>query len=463
MSYIQFSGDSSSVILSHPDKISGGVLPAIPSKSHAHRLLIAAALSDAPVFLECPVTSKDIDATAACLNAMGADIERTEKGFRVTPINKELISDRAVSILNAGESGSTLRFLLPLLGALGITAEVHMGGRLPERPLHPLDDEMCRHGITFSGLGQTPLSISGRLAAGEYVINGGISSQFITGLLLSLPLLDSDSILSVTGRLESRPYVDITLQVLDSFGIVINEEPNEAFSSPEQVSTVFRIPGGQQYHAASGQYRVEADWSNAAFFLAAGALLKSPVTLTGLNLQSRQGDRTIVALLRSFGAQTSCSCPEAGDSGNFTDITVTGGDLHCTDIDATEIPDLVPILAVTAAFAEGETTIRNIDRLRIKESDRVATVMEMIRGIGGRIEELKCTGANKKEDAASSYLKITGSPFLPGGTVSSYNDHRIAMAAAIASLRTSGPVTILDPMAVRKSYPGFYTDLEKIF
>ncbi len=463
--YIRFSEDNSSVILSHPEHIPGGVLPAIPSKSHAHRLLIAAALSDAPVFLSCPVTSADIDATAACLNAIGADITRTETGFMVTPIPEAPVEKASVSILHAGESGSTLRFLLPLLGALGLSAGIHMEGRLPERPLHPLDDEMRRHGISFSGIGSTPLSVSGRLTPGEYSINGGISSQFITGLLFSLPLLKDDSVLSVTGRLESRPYVDITLNVLKQFGIIINEEPNAEFSSSEQVSTVFRIPGGQHFHAGAPEYRVEGDWSNAAFFLAAGALLKDPVTVTGCNMASEQGDSTIVNLLKDFGAAVvsapSSNVPQ-GSANSLFDITITGGKLHGTDIDASQIPDLVPILTVVAAFAEGITTIRNIERLRIKESDRVATVMEMIRGIGGSIEELKET--NKKEDAAaSSYLKITGFPSLPGGTVSSHNDHRIAMAAAIASLRTEAPVTILDPMAVRKSYPGFYDDLKKIF
>jgi len=463
-SYICFSEDNSSVILSHPEHIPGGILPAIPSKSHAHRLLIAAALSDAPVFLNCPVTSADIDATAACLNAMGADIKRTETGFMVTPVPDGYPGEASACVLHAGESGSTLRFLLPLLGALGLSAGIHMEGRLPERPLHPLDEEMRRHGISFSGIGSTPLSVSGRLTPGEYSINGGISSQFITGLLFSLPLLQDDSVLSVTGKLESRPYVDITLKVLREFDIVINEEPHADFSSADQVSTVFRIPGRQHFHAGAPEYRVEGDWSNAAFFLAAGALLSDPVTVTGCSTDSKQGDSSILNLLEAFGATVICTPSAAlpqGTSGTLYDISVRGGKLHGTDIDASQIPDLVPILAAVAAYADGVTTIRNIERLRIKESDRVATVIEMIRSIGGSIEELKET--DKKEDAdASSYLRINGFTSLPGGTVSSHNDHRIAMAAAIASLRAEAPVKILDPMAVRKSYPGFYDDLKKL-
>ena len=461
-SFILFSEDRSSVTLSHPENITGGRLSSIPSKSHAHRLLIAAALSDTPVFLNCPVSSADIDATAACLNAMGADIKNTGSGFNVTPINLAGKDDtgfikKSKSVLHPGESGSTLRFLLPLLGALGITAELCLEGRLPERPLSPLDSEMRRHGISLSEAGSNPLFISGQLIAGEYCLSGGISSQFITGLLFSLPLLKEDSVLKITGKLESRPYVDITLQVLREFGITVNEALQEPPYSPDQVSTIFTIPGRQRYHAGSSQYTVEADWSNAAFFLAAGALLQNPVTLTGCRLNSAQGDRKILSLLKSFGASVTMKT----ETDDLSDVTISGGHLHGIDIDASDIPDLVPILAVTAAYAEGTTTIRNIERLRIKESDRVAAIIEMIRGIGGSIEEAADT-AIKKEDGSSSYLKITGSPELTGGTVSSHNDHRIAMAAAIASLRTSSPVTILDPLAVRKSYPDFYTDLGTI-
>lgn len=461
--YIQLQEDRAT--LTHPSDIPGGSVPAIPSKSHAHRLLIAAALSKDPCRLVCPATSKDIEATAACLSAMGARIERTEDGYfcyGVSATESEdnaapedaAVPEAAVSgtprqiTLPVGESGSTLRFLLPVVGALGRSASFYMEGRLSQRPLSPLYEEMCRHGVTLSPIGDNPLRISGQLTAGEYVIDGGVSSQYITGLLFALPLLKEDSRLVITGRLESAPYVEITLQVLRQFGIRIEAE--------EQDGIIYNISGGQQYHLTDDApvCRVEGDWSNAAFFLSAGALLKQPVTVTGCNLHSPQGDRQILELLKQFGAEITAQ-ESLSDSG-LSDITVVGGALKAARIDARDIPDLVPILSVVAAYAEGSTEIQNIERLRIKESDRVATVMEMLRNLGSSVE------LREKTPECGLTLRITGREFLQGGTVSSYNDHRIAMAAAIASLRANGPVDILQPMAVRKSYPGFYEDLVSI-
>lgn len=456
--YVNFHPENDSVTLTHPGEIPGGSLPAIPSKSHAHRLLLAAALADGPTELICPATSKDIDATAVCLTAMGAEITRTETGFRIQPLS----GNSKEASIHVGESGSTLRFLLPVLGALSISTEIHMEGRLPRRPLAPLDGEMIRHGISLSGQGETPLNISGKLTPGTYSIDGRVSSQYITGLLFALPLLSEDSLLVIMEKLESRPYVDITLQVLREFGITISEgtEGTTLSEFKGNVAAVFRIPGNQTYHATGSVCTVEGDWSNAAFFLAAGALLKHPVTVTGCNKKSPQGDRKIIDLLKAFGAEIIGS--------NDTSITVTGGQLHGIVIDAADIPDLVPILSVVAAFADGTTIIRNIERLRIKESDRVATVIEMLKNLGSdAVEEAEDTpgiaGLLTEETvparAGVSCLRITGKPSLPGGTVNSHNDHRIAMAAAIASLRTAGPVEILNPLAVRKSYPGFYEDL----
>ena len=509
--YIRF--DETSVTLTPPDTIPGGTVAAIPSKSHAHRLLIAAALSKSPVHLVCPVTSKDIDATAECMRALMADVRRTEDGFLVCgqgmpfegdgasgthsqdmPSEGDGANGTSAAILHVGESGSTLRFLLPVLGALGRSAELHMQGRLSQRPLSPLYEEMCHHGITLSPQGSNPLQIRGQLTAGTYVIDGGVSSQYITGLLFALPLLPGDSRLVITGKLESRPYVDITLQVLREFGIAVH--CTEQFHDREHpdATGLFEIPGNQTYtpggeagetdraardaietaetDSAPGdpadyrKLRVEGDWSNAAFFLAAGALLEKPVTVTGCNLQSAQGDKAIVRLLREFGADIreifdTQGSPDAQKKAGLADISVCCRKpqelLHGIDIDAADIPDLVPILSVVAACAEGTTTIRNIERLRIKESDRVATVLEMLTNLG-------CNAilVPDPKDPSAEALQITGSPSLKGGIVSSHNDHRIAMAAAIASLRCREPVIIEDPMAVRKSYPGFYEDLAKI-
>ena len=492
---VEFHPEKNSVTLTHPEDIPGGSLPAIPSKSHAHRLLLAAALSDGPTDLICPVTSKDIDATAACLTKMGAEVTRTKNGFRILPIDHKV---KETSI-NVGESGSTLRFLLPVLGALSISAEIHMEGRLPDRPLSPLDGEMIRHGIFLSGRGENPLYISGELTPGTYTIDGRVSSQYITGLLFALPQLREDSLLVITEKLESRPYVDITLQVLQEFGITILEG-TEGVTLPKlegNIAALFRIPGNQTFHAPGSLCTVEGDWSNAAFFLAAGSLLRNPVTVTGCNLKSPQGDKKIAELLNMFGASISESeaaskttdysgsadtsgltnvsdLTDSSDSTNgfgLTDLTVIGGNLHGIVIDAADIPDLVPILSVVAAFAEGTTVIRNIERLRIKESDRVATVLEMLEALGSDAAESAEDSPGIIEFLAAepfpartgvSCIRIIGKPSLPGGRVDSHNDHRIAMAAAIASLRTEGPVEILTPMAVTKSYPGFYQDLETI-
>ena len=243
----------------------------------------------------------------------------------------------------------------------------------------------------------------------------------------------------MTGKLESRPYVDITLNVLRTFGIVINEEtlPNG--------DTLFIIPADQTYHTASA-IRVDGDWSNAAFFLVAGAIGKKPVTVSGLNMDSLQGDKKILNLLEEFGADVSVTTDELGHS-----VTVSPAALRSITIDASDIPDLIPIISVVAALAEGTTVIRNYERLRIKESDRVQTIIHTLSSLGINIYE--------KENV----LYIQGSHTFSSCTVDSFNDHRIAMSAAIAAIRADGPVVIKDPMAVQKSYPGFYEDLKNLF
>lgn len=373
-----------------PQKLQGTVA-AIPSKSQAHRLLICAAFSDGETSLLCPDTNRDIEATADCLRSLGAEITRTADGYRVVPLRK--LPQNAV--LNCSESGSTLRFMLPIVGALGVDALFRMEGRLPSRPLSPLWEEMERMGCKLSRPNESTIRCQGKLKAGIYSIDGSISSQFITGLLFALSLITGDSRLEITGKVESKPYIDMTRAAM----------------------ALFQAP---HYHTP-GQIQVEGDWSNGAFFLAAKAL-GSDLTVTNLNPASTQGDRAAAALLSALNT-------------------------HCS-IDASDIPDLVPVLAVVAARNKG-AVFTNIQRLRLKESDRVATVIEMIQSLGGFAESTEDT------------LTVHGTG-LTGGTVNSHNDHRIAMAAAIAATVCTGPVTILRAEAVNKSYPGFWKEYRNL-
>ena len=379
-----------------PKKLYGNI-NAIPSKSQAHRMLICAAFSDQPTTLICPETNRDIEATANCLTALGAGITWLSNGYRVKPI--EEVPFRAS--LPCQDSGSTLRFLLPIAGALGVDTVFQMTGRLPQRPLTPLWEEMERMGCTLTRPTADTIRCTGRLRSGEYAINGTISSQFITGLLFALSLLSGQSRLQVLGKLESAPYVSMTLAAMERFGISCND---------------YCFPGNGRFHSP-GTVTVEGDWSNAAFFLAAQAL-GSPIQVGNLNPDSPQGDRACARLL-----------PELKDK-----LTISAAD----------IPDLVPILAVTAAANQG-AVFTDIGRLRLKESDRVASVMDMLRALGGQAE------------ADDTTLTVYGTG-LHGGTVDSRNDHRIAMSAAIAATVCDSPVTILGAQCVEKSYPKFFTD-----
>lgn len=379
----------------------------IPSKSDAHRALICAALSKTPCEIICSATSKDIEATKDCLQALADD--KLE--------------------MHCGESGSTLRFLLPVMAALSHRAKFYPEGRLPERPLSPLYEELENHGCRLSPQGSVPLTIEGQLKPGDYHIPGNVSSQYISGLLFALPLLNGDSRILIEGNLESAGYVEMTLKTLQDFGIRV-----------EPIETGYLVPGRQEYDGPP-VYEVEGDWSNGCFWLAAGALREEGIKVSGLDINSLQGDKKIIDILRDMGAEVSVD----------TDgITIKGGSLRGITIDAAQIPDMVPILAVVAAAAEGTTEIINAGRLRIKESDRLATVAEVMHALGGQIEEL------------SEGLCITGSKTLRGGRIDAHNDHRIVMMAAVASLISREKVIIDGSDAVQKSYPGFFQVMEDI-
>lgn len=376
-----------------------GKLTAIPSKSQAHRLLICSAFADKPTTLLCPDTNQDIEATADCLRALGAHIQRTENGYAVTP-TAEIPKD---ATLNCRESGSTLRFLLPIAGALGVNATFLLSGRLPQRPLSPLWEEMEKMGCQLSRPTENTIHCQGKLQAGHHTIDGGVSSQFITGLLLALSLLDGKSTLEITGHLESEPYVNMTRRAMRLF----SADPDHPGKCP------FRSPG---------TIAVEGDWSNAAFFLAANAL-GSNISIENLSDSSAQGDREITSILSLM-------------------------ENDCPTISAKDIPDLVPILAVVAGAKHG-CLFTDIRRLRFKETDRVATVCAMLSALGATAV------------ATENTLSVHPACYH-GCTIDAANDHRIAMAGAIAATIASDPVTILGAEAVNKSYPKFWEEYTRL-
>lgn len=384
-----------------PGKLSGTVT-AISSKSQAHRLLICAAFADRPTFLICPETSRDMDATAGCLEALGARISREEGGYRVCPVKRPPAS----ALLGCLDSGSTLRFLLPVAGALGVEATFHLAGRLPQRPLSPLWEEMERMGCRLSRPTEDTVLCQGRLRPGKFTLDGGVSSQFITGLLLAAALIDGQSEIQLTGTVESRPYITMTREAMAIFG---------------RETTGFQIRGGTPFRSP-GTLAVEGDWSNGAFFLAA-RVLGSDVTVEGLSSGSSQGDRAAAELLPGLRREA---------------LTISAAD----------IPDLIPILAVTAAVFHG-AVFTDIRRLRLKESDRVAAVTDMIEGLGGHVESDENT------------MRVYGTG-LTGGSVDSRNDHRIAMAAAIAATVCRQGVTIRGAECTQKSYPRFWEEYARL-
>lgn len=359
-----------------------------PSKSMAHRLLICAAFAKTSSDLICPEINDDIAATAACLNRICHAVMRTDYGYDICPYQCEGDCGPDSVYMNCHESGSTLRFLLPIVGALGMDTLFELEGRLPQRPLSPLWEEMERMGCKLSRPTENTISCTGKLRPGHYRIDGSVSSQFVSGLMFALPLIDGETSLEITGKVESKPYIEMTRQVIERF----------RSGCPERIE-------------------VEGDWSSAAFWLAANAL-GSQVTVDGLDSASLQGDRVVTELLSAL--QKNCT------------------------ICAADIPDLVPVLAVVAAVNKG-AVFTDIRRLRLKESDRVAAIMDMLQALGSKAE------------ATENTLTVYGG-CLTGGTVDSHKDHRIAMAAAIAATICNAPVTILHAECVKKSYPDFWKD-----
>ena len=403
-----------------------GQVRIISSKSDGHRSLIAAALAEEESVLFVDGWSEDLEATVRCLRALGAEIYQEPSGIEIIPIPRNAEKE---AVLDCGESGSTLRFLLPVAAALGGKTVFEGAGRLPERPIGILLEELAQHGCTVSR-DKLPVEISGKLESGVYRLPGNISSQFITGLLFALPLLEVDSEIRLTTDIESKGYIDMTLKILKIFGVEIVENEHGWF-----------IPGGQAYNGPRMRF-TEGDWSNAAFWLTAGAIQGS-IGCQGLDMESAQGDRAIVSILEEFGAETKMI---------LNQITVTRKEMKGIRIDASQIPDLVPILCIAGAAAEEKTEIYNAGRLRMKESDRLAVMAECLKKLGVEVEE--------REDG----LLITGGCNSPEEEIiiDSHNDHRIVMAMAIAAVSLGVDITIENADAVNKSYPSFFAELKKL-
>ena len=415
-----------------PTLLHGAVVPP-PSKSQAHRLLLAAALAHGASTLSNVAFSQDIQATVRCLEALGADVRREGDCLSVTGLSGKTASGGELPRLDCGESGSTLRFLIPVALAVRGGGVFTGRGRLMERPQEPYFAIFREKGISYGQKGDT-LTVSGRLAPGVYTLPGNVSSQFITGLLYALPLLPGDSEIRLTTPLESRGYVDMTMDALKEFGVAVKYDGER----------IFRVPGNQTGHPAA--MTVEADWSNAAFWYAAVGL-GCELDIQGLNACSCQGDMRIVAFYTAL-----CGEKMAQEAGVVLSHPRQPGQRRALELDVSQCPDLVPPLAALAALTpDCDTTIANAARLRIKESDRLSTVTEVLTTLGAEVEEY------------ADHLVIVGKDHLPGGvTVSGHNDHRIAMMAAIAAVRCGAPVTVTGAECVGKSYPSFWEEYARL-
>ncbi len=394
-----------------------GVIDAIPSKSYAHRYLICAALASlSESIIDVGNASRDIEATAQCLSELGASVDINCGTYRVKPI----ASSKELPVLHCCESGSTLRFLAPVAAALGGGSFI-MEGRLASRPMDELLSCLAEHGVEFKKEDNI-LTVSGKMTGGEFKIAGNVSSQYVSGILFALPLCGGGRV-TLTTELESRPYVTMTIEAMAEFGVNVIEDEKG-----------FIVDSDQRYTSSTA--RVPGDWSNAAFWLACGVGVK------GITVACAQGDRAFLDVMTEMGAAI-----DYRDNIWITDPST----LHGCDIDAKDIPDLVPIMSVLAARANGVTRIYNASRLRIKESDRIETTSAMLTAFGIKNEQtddgLIIYGENK--------------PFR-SCAVDCANDHRIAMSAAIASIYAEGEVTLVGAEAVNKSYPAFFEDYKKL-
>lgn len=401
-----------------------GTVFAPPSKSDAHRAIICAALSGGVCTIAPIALSDDIRATIGCVEALGATSKIENKTLTIDGTG---VFSNKTATLDCGESGSSLRFMIPVAAAGGVEATFLGRGRLPERPIGVYTEALPEKGVTVDTEGGLPLKISGQLKSGVYRVPGSVSSQFITGLLFALPLLKGDSDIILTSPIQSAGYINMTIRTMAKFGVEVDILDNG-----------WHIRGRQHY--VPSDYTTDGDWSQAAFFLVAGAV-SGDVEVLNANIDSAQGDRHIAALLREFGAEVI----QDGDR-----LRVKRSPMTAIDIDTSQIPDLVPVLAVCACFANGVTRITNAERLRIKESDRLKTTAQLINSLGGKVKELP------------DGLEVTGVGKLYGGFAEGCGDHRIVMSAAVCASGAAEKIKCTDAMSINKSYPDFFEDYAKI-
>jgi 3-phosphoshikimate 1-carboxyvinyltransferase len=404
-----------------------GTVTAPPSKSYTHRAMVLGALTHDSFSLRNPLVSDDTKATLEALGTMGADVGTSHGYLRIHC--EELKHPKRV--VDARNSGTTIRLMSGIASLLDSPVTLTGDSSLVKRPMGTLLDALTQLGASCVYIGQQgrpPLSIRGPISKPEAEIAGGVSSQFVSSLLIACTQKMASTALKIKGDITSRPYVDITIEMLRHFGAEVQE-----------AGTGFFVPGRQSLRREA--YTIPGDYSSAAFLLAAAAITDGSVTVRKLESGTAQGDRRIVDHLRSFGAKVSLT-PDA--------VTASGGRLVGTEIDVGDTPDLFPILAVIGAVAEGKTVLVGGGNLRAKESDRIATTTKFLQDMGARVRP--------RDDGC----EIIGVPKLNGASVDTHGDHRILMAATVAALVSGTETVIEDDESFKISYPGFVRDLHQL-
>ena len=401
-----------------------GTIASIPAKAHVHRALICAALATSPSTILLSRTSKDIDATMDSLRGLGAHVVYENKVVTVTPGPAP-----AKGNVVPHESGTTLRLLLPIAASICNDVDVDAKGRLPDRPLEPMLGEMKAHGVTFSQ-DKPPFTMTGRLQGGNFSMVGDVSSQFFSGLLLAAPQIGLSTITSTT-PLQSSDYVTLTTETMRDFGVEVEHTLPDT-----NINEAFTVPFGASF-ISRDNYQIEGDWSNAAIWMVAAGMTGKPITITGMNKNSVQADRRIMQVMIDAG------CDVVWDGMN---VTVTGRASKPIHADLEQMPDMLPVMAALACSISGESSFVKGARLRLKESDRLVAVANLVRDLGGTVRE-------EGDD-----LYIIGSGILKGGQGDCVNDHRLVMAGTLMALISESPVTLEDSEAITKSYPDFFED-----